>query len=258
MAAHKAPVGKVPAFIRNPLTVVGVFAGLAEVSGAWVLPKLPAEIQGDFVWFVMLFPGLLVVLFFLTLNFNHKCLYAPSDYRADEAFMELIRVKKDVYARADAVSRLASGVARAIAFGLSRGQRLAGPDLDHLLLRERDRLSDTLREAGISDKEIADAVSPVTSIIEFDLASSVATDTVYALRGERKGQQHPQENEAAKRVQKALQHSRPGHEVESVRAYLESLGVWTEKIQAGVQELQHFRETGDLPPLRDDGQEDDE
>ena len=78
------------AFIKNPLTVVGVFAGVAEVSGVWVLPKLSPELQQMFVWFLMLFPALLVVLFFLTLNFNPKCLYAPSDYRDDAAFMNTI------------------------------------------------------------------------------------------------------------------------------------------------------------------------
>ena len=35
--------------ISNPLTVVGVFCGLAEVSGVLVLPSLPPEIQGVFV-----------------------------------------------------------------------------------------------------------------------------------------------------------------------------------------------------------------
>jgi hypothetical protein len=80
VAAQKVP-GKVPAFIRNPLTVVGVFAGIAEVSGAVVLPMLSGEVQEKFVWFVMGLPVLLIAAFFLTLNLNPKCLYAPSDYR---------------------------------------------------------------------------------------------------------------------------------------------------------------------------------
>lgn len=40
------------------------------------------------MWFVMLFPTLLVVLFFLTLNFNHTVLYAPGDYSNERYFQE--------------------------------------------------------------------------------------------------------------------------------------------------------------------------
>lgn len=256
---EKLPGGKAPAVIRNPLTVIGVFAGLSEMMALWVLPKLQAAAADIFLWFVMGFPVLLVVSFFLTLNFNHKCLYAPSDYRGDEAFLELARqIQKDVYARADAVNRLALGVARVVAFGLSRGQRWAGPNLDHLLLRECNRLSSTLRDAGINDdKDISKAVAPLTSIIEFDLASRVSVDTAHALRAGDMSRSHPKEGEVSKYVEKALLKSQPGQEVESVRGYLESLGVWNDKIQAGVRELQHFRETGKLHPLPQ-GQENDE
>ena len=75
--------------ISNPLTVIGILAALAEVGATVALPTVPTEIQYVFVWFVMLFPALLVVLFFLTLNFNQKALYAPRDYRSDEPFVRL-------------------------------------------------------------------------------------------------------------------------------------------------------------------------
>jgi hypothetical protein len=253
VAAQKIPGAKVPAFIRNPLTVVGVFAGLAELSGALVLPKLPPPVQEYFIWFVMGFPALLVVLFFLTLNFNHKCLYAPSDYRDDEAFLAGIKqIQKDIYARADAVRRLALGVGRVVAFGLAGNGRITGDNLDHLLLRERNRLAATLRETGLDEKEVADAVSPLTSIIAFDLASQVSIDTVHALRRGDMSRGHPKETEVSSHVQKALLKSRRGQEIESVRGYLESLDVWNEKIQAGVRELAYFRETDRLHPLAED------
>ena len=92
-------MAKRSAFIRNPLTVVGVFAGVAEVSGVWVLPKLSYELQSTFIWFVMVFPALLVVLFFVTLNFNPRCLYAPSDFRDDAAFMDTIAGTRRLTAR---------------------------------------------------------------------------------------------------------------------------------------------------------------
>lgn len=74
--------------VKNPLSVIAIFAGVAEISGTSVLPFISPENQYLYIWFLMLFPSALVVLFFLTLNWNHKALYAPSDYKSDESFLE--------------------------------------------------------------------------------------------------------------------------------------------------------------------------
>lgn len=76
--------------IKNPLTVIAIFAGLAEVSGTIVLPLLSLQTQQTFVWFLMIFPSSLVVLFFLTLLLKHHVLYAPTDFRSDDAFTGLL------------------------------------------------------------------------------------------------------------------------------------------------------------------------
>ena len=47
--------------IKNPLSIIAIFAALAEVSGTIVLPLLKEPVQVIFVWFVMLFPALLVL-----------------------------------------------------------------------------------------------------------------------------------------------------------------------------------------------------
>lgn len=73
--------------IKNPLTIIGIFAGIVEVSANLVLPFLDAKQQETYIWFLMLFPAVLVLIFFLTLNFNHVALYAPSDYKDDSGFM---------------------------------------------------------------------------------------------------------------------------------------------------------------------------
>ena len=73
--------------ISNPLTVIAIFAGIAEISGTGILPFIAVENQSTYIWFLMFFPTLLVALFFLTLNFNHKKLYAPSDFREDSSFL---------------------------------------------------------------------------------------------------------------------------------------------------------------------------
>lgn len=76
--------------IKNPLTVIALFAGIAEVSGTIVLPLLEKDVQSTYVWFLMAFPALLVGLFFLTLWTCHQVLYAPSDFRDDSLFRDIL------------------------------------------------------------------------------------------------------------------------------------------------------------------------
>lgn len=73
--------------IKNPLSVIAIFAAIAEISGTTVLPFIEANNQSIYIWFLMLFPTLLVGIFFVTLNFNHRVLYAPSDYRDENNFI---------------------------------------------------------------------------------------------------------------------------------------------------------------------------
>lgn len=72
--------------VRNPLTIIAIFACLAEVSGTVVLPLMDPSVQGIFIWFLMLFPISLVSCFFILLWFKHEVLYAPSDFRSDASF----------------------------------------------------------------------------------------------------------------------------------------------------------------------------
>lgn len=82
--------------VSNPLTIIAIFAGLAEIAGTVAIRLVSAELQHVFVWFVMGFPVLLVCLFFLTLNFNSTVLYAPSDFRDDESFLNVLAGKQRV------------------------------------------------------------------------------------------------------------------------------------------------------------------
>ncbi len=75
--------------VSNPLTIIAIFAGLAEVIGTIALPFLKEGSQDLYVWFLMIFPAVLIFLFFLTLNFNHKVLYAPSDFQDEDNFLKL-------------------------------------------------------------------------------------------------------------------------------------------------------------------------
>lgn len=75
--------------IKNPLTVIAIFAALAEVSGTVVLPFLDKDTQHVYVWFLMCFPVLLVAIFFFVLYKKHHVLYAPTDFKDDKSFTDL-------------------------------------------------------------------------------------------------------------------------------------------------------------------------
>lgn len=64
----------------NPISVIVIFAGLSEASATGVLPYLDADTRHIYIWFLIAFPSALVLMFFLTLNFNHKALYGRPDF----------------------------------------------------------------------------------------------------------------------------------------------------------------------------------
>lgn len=74
--------------ITNPMTVIAIFAILSETSAAVSLPFLDNEDRAIYVWFLISFPFYLLFLFFITLNFNHRSLYSPSDFGKDKNFLK--------------------------------------------------------------------------------------------------------------------------------------------------------------------------
>ncbi|MDD0998091.1 hypothetical protein M5G20_19795 [Pseudomonas sp. TNT2022 ID1044] len=76
--------------IVNPITVIAIFATLSETSAAITLPFLDNKEREIYIWFLISFPFYLLLLFFATLNFNYRSLYAPSDYEKGEHFIEVL------------------------------------------------------------------------------------------------------------------------------------------------------------------------
>jgi hypothetical protein len=76
--------------IANPMTIIAIFATLSETSAAVSLPFLDEEEKELYVWFLISFPFYLLLLFFATLNFNYRSLYAPSDFQKGKHFMKVM------------------------------------------------------------------------------------------------------------------------------------------------------------------------
>lgn len=91
--------------VSNPLTIIAIFAGSAEVAGTVAIKLVSPELQNVFVWFVMGFPVLLVFLFFLTLNFNSTAFYAPSDFRNDEGYLKMLKEKQRFITDLEAINQ---------------------------------------------------------------------------------------------------------------------------------------------------------
>lgn len=89
--------------VSNPLTIVAIFASVAETFATGALVLLPEAMQAKFIDFVMFFPVLIVVLFFLILVFKPQVLYAPSDFTNEEHFLHANNLKDVVAQKAEKV-----------------------------------------------------------------------------------------------------------------------------------------------------------
>jgi len=73
-------MNKLKKTVINPMTLIAILASLSETSAAISLPFLDSDDRDCYVWFLIGFPFFLSLLFFLTLNFNHRALYSPSEF----------------------------------------------------------------------------------------------------------------------------------------------------------------------------------
>ena len=80
--------------VSNPLTLIAIFAGVSESTAVAILPflaKMGTPLPTQILWFVVLYPVLIVLLFFYTLWTNHIVLYAPGDYEKSSDFLDIYK-----------------------------------------------------------------------------------------------------------------------------------------------------------------------
>lgn len=82
--------------IKSPLSVIAIFAGISEIAMTVTLLQLNDESQRIFIWFVMLFPVLLVVAFFFVLYTKPAVLFSPADYQEDATYLKSIGNAKNM------------------------------------------------------------------------------------------------------------------------------------------------------------------
>ena len=75
---------------NSPLSIIALFSSLAEIASTTAMFALPTHLQEIFIWFIMGFPAALILGFFITLNLNPRVLYAPSDFKDENNYMDSI------------------------------------------------------------------------------------------------------------------------------------------------------------------------
>lgn len=89
--------------ITNPLTIIAIFSGTAEAFASSALVFLPTETQSIFIYFVMFFPLVIVIAFFIVLILKPHALDAPSDFANQEHFLDVHNLKASLLQSAEAV-----------------------------------------------------------------------------------------------------------------------------------------------------------
>lgn len=81
-------------FLKNPLGVIALFVTICYLIAGLVfsigLDKLDgAEERLPFIWFIIIFPVIIFVVFVLLVCFHHEKLYGPTDFKDETNFIKL-------------------------------------------------------------------------------------------------------------------------------------------------------------------------
>jgi tetratricopeptide (TPR) repeat protein len=92
--------------IKNPMTIISLFVGLVEVTLGLSLAALPDGLKSVIVWFLVLFPTLNAIAFFIVLIRYPQNFYGPRDYQSDQSFLSSLQVRGSITAGKPASDRL--------------------------------------------------------------------------------------------------------------------------------------------------------
>ncbi|GLR04427.1 hypothetical protein GCM10007906_20150 [Vibrio hyugaensis] len=165
--------------VSNPLTIIAIFAGVAETLATVALIKLPLEIQSIFVYFVMAFPAAIVLLFFFVLYFKNTALYAPSDFENQNHYLEANQIKESVGTQLDKI----------FADLNKSGKTLSKADLEKAKSTVNESV-DIISRLNAKELEIYNILSKAPkkiSDISNDLGMSMMTTTRYLAKMRDKG-----------------------------------------------------------------------
>lgn len=87
---------------KNPLGIIALFISLIYGFACLVMgisaEKLDASEKLPLVWFLIIFPIIVLAVFVYLVVFHHKKLYSPSDFREDKSFLETVDKNQKIIA----------------------------------------------------------------------------------------------------------------------------------------------------------------
>jgi tetratricopeptide (TPR) repeat protein len=78
--------------IKNPMTIISLFVGLVEVVLSVSLFALSDNLKSVIVWFIVLFPTLNAIAFFIVLCLFPQNFYGPHDYHDDQSYLSSLHL----------------------------------------------------------------------------------------------------------------------------------------------------------------------
>jgi len=173
--------------ISNPLTVVAIFATLAEGFATISLMNLPQGIQAIFIYFVMAFPILIVGLFFATLNWNHAVLYAPSDFENEEMYIESMRLREEV--KSEVIGSVTSAIGAEVELTAEQVQRISekvsGAVERATMASRKEKILNILASGEKSTQEVFEAMD-ISKVYVYRLLNDLLVDEEISRRKEGK------------------------------------------------------------------------
>lgn len=161
---------------RNPLGIIALFIVLIYGFAALTLgfnSRLETAERVPLVWFLVLFPVAVLILFGWLVSRHHEKLYAPSDYRSDEIFLKKeITQRHTAELRADS-EELKSKVRETIEkfSGESRAKEIA------------DRVATQIEEATTVTVDASDFLKRADAVFSYPIAAFETlgdlTDEIY-------------------------------------------------------------------------------
>lgn len=162
--------------VSNPLTIIAIFAGLAETLATVALIQLPFKLQLLFIYFVMAFPASIVIFFFVVLYFKNNVLYAPSDFPEPAHYLEAIRLGKSIGDEVESV--------------LSKSAFDGTQENKHAKILNKDAESKEMALFAMAEKatEVGNAIlddllSPVTKLLVLQLLEKPVDERVKIING---------------------------------------------------------------------------
>lgn len=94
-------------FLKNPLGLIGLitvtFEAIAVAAFSYGIDKMQSSDERlPIIWFIVLFPVLVLITLFILVVFYHTHLYAPSDYKDESNFVNISNEKIDKRREAEA------------------------------------------------------------------------------------------------------------------------------------------------------------